>query len=173
VVSLSRSSSGQVDRERSAHLTERNNTAGAGGGASGAAAPQAALTASAPRWFANGRNRSAGVGEPPALRRAFDRGDVALRLICDTSGADSRQSPCSMRLTPLGPPLDYRRERRPKGALHVAAVASSPSRPRSGSDACPARGRLKIGSAAEAFRHASWASIGSTGRRARWRQFLS
>jgi hypothetical protein len=76
--------------------------------------------------------------------------------------ADSRQSPRSTRLTPPGQPLDHRPERRPelgrrpKGALHVAAAAPSPSRPRSPTPACPDRGWLKIGSAAEAFRQASF-----------------
>ena len=93
--------------------------------------------------------------------------------------ADSGQSPRGTGLTPPGQPLDHRPKRRPalgrrpKGALHVAAAAPSPSRPRSPTPACPDCGWLKIGSAAEAFRQASFSRSHTrartpTGKAARW-----
>jgi hypothetical protein len=48
-------------------------------------------------------------------------------------------------------PPGYERQR-----LHVAPAAPSSSRPRVRFHACPDRGRLRIGLAVEAFRHASW-----------------
>ena len=48
-------------------------------------------------------------------------------------------------------PPGYERQR-----LHVAPAAPSSSRPRIRFHACPDRGRLRIGLAVEAFRHASW-----------------
>src|SRR5204862_1848938 len=90
------------------------------------------------------------------------RSRVAFRLNCDTVwhgfATESPRHPVDT----VAESLDHRPERRPalgrrpKGALHVAAVAPSPSRTRSPTPACPDRGWLKIGSAAEAFRQASF-----------------